>query len=144
MKNVIVPGGETIVIQQKPWWLFWLGSNFTITLSPYVYTPDDVYMNEKDYTDIMVHENVHLHQQEDTGKWVFYLKYLFSSKFRYDMEFAAYMTQFKWYLDNNRGFDIGYVCDMLSSVDYMWCVSRDRAFNEFSAAIEEYKASRNS
>ena len=136
MKIITLANGDLVTIKQKPWWLFWLGSNFTITLSPYVYTTDSIYANED--MDVLVHENVHLHQQAEMGKWKFYLKYIFSRDFRYQVEFDAYLTEFKWCVDHDRAFDISFVSSMLSSFGYLWCVSGRKATADFIAAMKTY------
>ncbi len=140
MKTITLANGDLVTIKQKPWWLFWLGKYYTITLSPYVYTPDTTYENED--MDVLVHENIHLHQQSDMGKWKFYFNYVFSREFRYQSEFSAYTTQLKWYVDSgtrvNMPSQIDVIGNMLSSANYLWCVSKERSVKEMTDMMVAY------
>ena len=85
------------MLKQHPWWLFWLPSRFWITLSPNIYYPKGE--NPNYYPAIIAHESVHLKQQSSGNLLKWYLKYVFSRKFRLQMEAEAYAVEVKYQLE---------------------------------------------
>lgn len=135
-KVVKIPGGE-VSVQSRPWWLFWLLPGYTITLYPNVYTSDNNLTPEREINlfYICVHEAVHLKQQAALGKWKFYFRYIFSRSFRYAMELEAYTAEFKQQIADRRSPNIESVAENLASFGYLWCVSKKKAVDDFSAAL---------
>lgn len=137
--DVVMHDGTVVVVKERPWWLFWLLPGFRITLSPYVYVPKEVLSSPVDLMDTCVHEQVHL-QQQSTGKWKFYMRYIFSRKFRYASELAAYTTEFQHYIDQRRDGNIRQLIEQaatnLSSFPYLWCVKKESAIADFNTHLK--------
>lgn len=136
-RKILIPGGVTVTIKTKPWWLFWLLNGYTITLYPNIYTPRDNFTpnNASFLFYTAVHENVHLNQQKALGKWKFYWAYLTSKKFRYAMELEAYSTQYKQEKSDGRNPNYMFAVDALSGFPYFWCVDRKTAIDDFRKAL---------
>ena len=133
--------GEEVSVSTQPWWLCWLPTGYTITLSPNIYTTDELLAGPpSDLNDIIVHENVHLHQQAP-GRFKFFFKYVFSRSFRYQAEFEAYCKQFQYYIDTNRPLLVDMwiidTVEALSSSNYLWCVSKDKALADFNGVFHK-------
>ena len=132
-----LPNGVSVTLKPKPWWLFWVARGYTITLSPTIYTEQYMIDTPGANMDVWMHESVHLKQQASNPFW-FYLKYAFSRKFRYESELEAYTYQLHYYqslgLSGLEG-QVEYMASILSSVNYVWCVSKDKALKDLTAAI---------
>lgn len=135
MRQVQLPDGHVIKVLPKPWWLFWLPSDFCITIDPYIYLPKKLYDDPVSRLDIMIHEHVHLVQQQD-HPFKFYLKYVFSKSFRYEAELQAYSVQLR-YLSWKLGTDLDYsgIAKDLSSWRYLWCQSYDKVMSDLKKAL---------
>jgi len=118
--------------------MFWLIPGYTITLSPNVYTPADNFTPEREINlfYICVHEHIHLGQQAAIGKWKFYFRYLTSRAFRYQMEFEAYLAEFKQQAADRRTPNVESVAENLASFGYFWCVKKEKAVADFTAALK--------
>ena len=141
-KIVTLPNGELVPVLPRSWWLFWLPTGFSITLSPNVYVPANHLEGGYETTlmNILVHENVHLHQQT-LGKSKFYWKYITSRSFRYACELEAYTTQYQYYMtQKNYSYNMDSIIEntatMLSSSNYFWCVSKAKALNDLTIALK--------
>ena len=128
---------KTVDVKPRPWWLFWVMPGYSITLYPYVYTPK---MNITDPSradrlmSICIHEAVHLEQQAPS-KFMFYLKYLYSKKFRYASEFEAYMAEFRVLMQARCTPNIEGIAANLASAGYLWCVKKEVAIRDFTSAL---------
>lgn len=98
---------------------------------PYIISPKfviDGYMNgEIKYIALIEHEFVHLRRISETVAIKWYLKYLFSPKFRLQEEVLAYTKQIKILRENNIKVDIDKFAEILSSFTYLKMVSKDKA-----------------
>jgi len=98
---------------------------------PYILSPRfviDGYMNgEIKYIALVEHEFVHLRRISETGAIKWYLKYLFSPKFRLNEEVLAYTKQIKILRENDMKVDIDDFARILSSFTYLNMVSNDKA-----------------
>lgn len=74
-------------IKPRPWWLFFLGRDYWVTISPNVYHPKGV--NPGLWPAIIEHETAHIWQQARYGLLRFLWRYIWSRQFRYDMEIEA-------------------------------------------------------
>lgn len=74
-------------IKPRPWWLFFLGSRYWVTISPHIYHPKGV--NPDLWPSIIEHETQHLGQQARIGLFRFLWRYVWSRNFRYQMEIPA-------------------------------------------------------
>lgn len=141
MRVVTLPNGMTVTVGTRTWLLFWLSSGYTITLYPNIYTTNATFNDPEGNMDVLMHESVHLNQQA-SSPFGFYLKYVFSRSFRYKAEFEAYLYQLKYYLDAgirvNMPSQIEVIANMLSSANYLWCVSKDQAVKDLTEAIVAY------
>lgn len=59
--------------------------------------------------DLLVHEQVHMAQQENIGKDRWWKTYLIDEKFRLDQEVKAYREQYKYVKGNNREFNFRFL-----------------------------------
>lgn len=136
-KEVITPKGDKVIIKSRPWHMIWLLPGFTITLSPYVYTPANNFTEERKVNlfYVAVHEAVHLRQQKEVGKWKFYWKYLTNRSFRYQMEFEAYLEEFQQNIAERRKPRLESTAKLLSSFPYFWCVKEEVALSDFKKAL---------
>jgi hypothetical protein len=78
-------------LRPHPWWLFWLPSWFWITISPCIYHPSNV--DPAKWPAIVAHESVHLRQQAAGSKVWWFLRYIFSGKFRLTVEAEGYAAE---------------------------------------------------
>lgn len=76
---------------------------------------------------MLEHERVHILRIKELGVIKWYLKYLFSSKFRLEEELLAYNKTKEIYNKYNLNFDIDYYAKILSSWLYFKCVSYKEA-----------------
>ena len=83
--------------------LFWSGAG-AVAVYPRLFVNASVYNKEgvkqgtltndelRHYSSMLVHEQVHHRQQRKDG-WKWYLKYIFSTSYRFEQELQAYRTQ---------------------------------------------------
>lgn len=71
---------------------------------------------------LLQHELVHVRQQVWDGKWRFFLRYIFSGKWRLKYEAEAYTTNIR-----NGSLTESEAANLLSSSMYLWCASRNEA-----------------
>lgn len=98
---------------------------------PYIFSPQfviDGYMNgEIKYIALVEHEFIHLRRISETGAIKWYLKYLFSPRFRINEEVLAYKKQIQVLRENNQKVDIDKFAEILSSFTYLKMVTKDKA-----------------
>ena len=141
-QTVKIKSGEEVTFTSYPWWLFWLASGYTITLSPKIYTDSSYFGTEQSKIDDLVftaeHEIIHVRQQIAVGRWKFFFKYLFSRSFRYNSELPAYIAGLTAERNANRDVNasvIAGVASDLSSWTYLWCVNKNKAIADLTAGL---------
>jgi len=87
------------MLKERTWWLFWLGENTWITLSPNIYYPKGIDVNR--YPHVIAHEKVHIRQQSQGSYLGWMWKYLTSKSFRLQQEAEAYGIQIRFERENN-------------------------------------------
>jgi len=110
--------------------LFWFGAG-AITLGQHILFKNSYYekLNRSDLVVIIVHEKVHSRQQNQIG-WIWFFKYIFSSKFRLSQEIEAYAEQLLFYIQNTEkslASLISRMAKQLSGRTYMYMVTKERA-----------------
>lgn len=95
----------------------------------FAYSPD-IYTDYKLTSDLLIHENTHLKQQEEIGLDLWVEKFLNDPQFRLDMEIEAYKKQLNSILDSKKRRDMTLVCaENLSSDLYDNIISLSEAFD---------------
>ena len=95
----------------------------------FAYSPD-IYTDYKLTSDLLIHENVHLKQQEEMGldNWV--EKFLNDDEFRLKVELEAYRKQLQSILDSGKRHKMTLICaEHLSSDMYGNIISLSEAFD---------------
>lgn len=90
-------------IKPRPWWLFFLGSRYWVTISPHIYHPKGV--NPSLWPSVIEHETQYLGQQSRIGLVKFLWRYIWSRQFRYDMEIPACRAELCALSTGYRGLD---------------------------------------
>ena len=123
-----------MLLNKRPWYLFWINKTFWVTISPNIYYPNTVDSSKLcvSYKHLIAHENVHLKQQKN-NKFIWFLKYIFSSSFRLKMEVEA-MGMEAYIAEKYYGLTYASDCLLinagnLSSHFYFWCASYSEAKN---------------
>ena len=113
--------------KNRPWYLFWAPSTFWITVSPNVYYPENI-QNFDQWRHLVAHEIVHLKQQIEHNKYLWFFKYIFWPPFRSAMEYEAMGMQ-AYILraiycqpEINIQIDIQKNATLLTSSNYLWAV----------------------
>lgn len=75
------------MIKPRPWWLFFIGSDFWVTIAPHIYHPRRT--NPSLWPATVIHEETHIRQQEAMGLWKWLCKYSTSRTFRFSQEVEA-------------------------------------------------------
>lgn len=95
----------------------------------FAYSPD-IYTDYKLTSDLLVHENTHLKQQDEMGRDLWVEKFLNDPQFRLDMELEAYKKQLNSILDSKKRRDMALICaENLSSDLYDNIISLSEAFD---------------
>ena len=119
------------------WWRFFPWLNRTAnTIYPWVYLPVGVFddllsLHPSPFSEATLkHETVHWERQKEMGIVRFGFNYFFSREFRYQEELLATEAQIKYLNLSGLAFDIEERARRLSSSEYLWCVSYERAKQE--------------
>lgn len=78
---------------QKKFGVKW-DQGIIVTYFPHVYCKTDI------SPDLVIHEGVHLTQQEEMGVEAWWDRYLSDPHFRLSQELEAYQVQYRWAIDN--------------------------------------------
>lgn len=98
----------------------------------FAYSPD-IYTNYKLTSDLLVHENTHLEQQDRMGRDVWVKKFLNDPQFRLEQELEAYRKQLASILDSSKRQKMKLICaENLSSDLYDNIISLSEAFDLLS------------
>jgi len=98
----------------------------------FAYSPD-IYTDFKLTPDLLIHENVHLVQQEEIGRDLWVEKFLNDPQFRLDMELEAYRKQLASIVDSSKRQKMKLICaENLSSDLYDNIISLSEAFDLLS------------
>lgn len=119
-----------IKIKPRIWtYIPWLSGSAN-TIYPYIYLPAEIYTDlENDQPKInslatLAHEETHLQRQKEVGITKYAFLYTLNKNFRFEEELIAIKEQMK-ILKNN--FDIEERAKRLSSYEYLWCASFQKA-----------------
>lgn len=113
-----------------------LGKYTANSIYPWIFLPADVYENLKSlkpnpyHIALLIHEEKHYERQKKMGWFLFGVKYLFSTKFRFNEELIAVKEAMKYLKKNNLPFDFDKKAKTLSSYLYLWPVSKYYAEKE--------------
>lgn len=108
---------------------------------PNVYLPEHIYDNLKSKTPnpyniaLLLHEQEHIKRQKAQGRIKWLLKYIFSSKFRFNEELQADIPKIKYLKSKNLEFDLEKRAKQLSGWVYLWPVSYEEAKNKLNELI---------
>ena len=105
----------------KPWWLRIITPGCWVTITPYIYIPDN--LNPNLYPATVAHETTHLAQQIATGKWWWLVKYLLFRSYRLDQEAQAIAVEVSLTSASKRPQVIASYAIDLSSRWYWWAAS---------------------
>lgn len=110
------------------WWnkipLIYLNPDIPHSIYPYVYFPEDRYIDlmENGGTlfdkSIVVHEREHLRQNEEYHPFIFTLRYLTSKRYRLEKELDSFKEQFRYLKENNGSFDIEWKAEQFVGKTY--------------------------
>lgn len=128
------------MLTPRPWWLFIFPRYFWVTINPHIYYPSYLENVEQGYPHIIAHESVHIKQQSQGNALWWYLKYIFSGKFRLAMEAEAIAAEITY---DQTHYDANYArkafenyCSALSSWNYMWASTYNEAVTAINAHLE--------
>ena len=108
------------------------------TIYPFIYLPPKIYedlenANPSPHPEATLkHEMVHLERQKEMGLLQYGLKYFLSRKFRYQEELLATESQMSHLKSLGVTFDVDNRARLLSSSEYIWCVSYVQAKKDIS------------
>lgn len=100
---------------------------------PYIYLPEHIHnhflKNELTFHDesIIIHETVHIHRQKKAGTALYFLKYIFSRKFRLNEELVAIREQMTFLKKHGQKYDFDRKAGQLASAEYLWVTSFKKA-----------------
>lgn len=99
---------------------------------------DDIHSNSPKPVNmgVLIHEQTHFERMREQGMLRFGIKYLLSSKVRFEEELAAITEQMRYLKSKGEGYDIERASRALSSIYYLWCVTYDIAYRELSEKWE--------
>jgi hypothetical protein len=105
------------MLKTKPFWLSpFVGNLVWVTIYPNIYYPEGINPNLE--PEIIAHENVHLKQQNDYGKWRWLWRYLTSKSFRLDQEAKAIAVEILHRQADMRDQYISWYANMLAGKNY--------------------------
>ena len=120
-------------LEPRPWWLFWLGKDRWLTLSPTIYHPANI--NPQGLPALVAHEETHLRQQSQR-KAVWLLRYLLQPSFRLSQEAEAIAVEVSHYTQEQAAWVISWYAQALSSHLYLWaCLKTSTAVSAINRAI---------
>jgi K+/H+ antiporter YhaU regulatory subunit KhtT len=100
---------------------------------------DDVHSSSPSVMNIsvLVHEQTHYERMQKQGMLRFGIKYLFSSKARFEEELAAIVEQMKYLKSKGEQYDIERTAKALASVYYLWCTSYQSAVQRLTVEWDD-------
>ena len=123
-------------VKPKPkWWSIvpFLAKFTANAIWPNIYLPREVYDNLKSnnprpkWVAVLKHEQEHLKREKEIGPIMFGVKYLFSSKIRFEEELIAIEAGMKYLKSAGEPFDTDKSARFLSSWLYLWPVPYEEA-----------------
>jgi hypothetical protein len=123
---------KEVIIKPIPrWWkhLPFIGTDLAFARYPYIYLPEHIHSRfargELTFHDesIIVHETVHIHRQRKLGILVYFIKYLFSRKFRLLEELVAIREQMAFLKKHGQKYDFERKARQFASFEYFWVTS---------------------
>lgn len=136
---------KSYVKVKSGWWKLipWLNKYTANAIYPNVYLPKEIYDNLKSQNPdprnvaTLIHEETHLKREKEIGPVRFGIKYLLSSKFRFNEELEAHKEAFKFLKRRKIKPNIERTAKFLSGWIYLWPVSFEIAKKELEKAWEE-------
>lgn len=101
-----------------------------IFLKPVIFTDLMKEAPNPKYIALFYHEQKHRNRQKELGVLFFGIRYIFSRRFRFQEELAAYRITLKIYKQNSLTFDIEKISRALSGPLYLWSTSYREAKEE--------------
>lgn len=132
-------------VRQKSWLIEWLpgiGQNTATAIYPYVYLPRSIYKDVHDTHPspyniaLVLHEQEHITRAKNYGVMRWYLRYIFSPRFRFEEELAAYVPQMAYLKRQDLAFDVKRKAKGLSSWLYGRPVGYDEVFRRVNQLWE--------
>ena len=134
MLNVKLPTGETITLAHRYGWIDYIvpkDSIFTIRNTVYVSPTAEL---QSVHIPVLMHELVHVQQQQTEGSIKFLLQYFLSKRFRLTQEAAAYAFQIKYTVGlTARQALLDAAAKWLSGKEYWYCAG---SYDEALIAIK--------
>ena len=102
---------------------------------PFIFLPENVYNDLKSSNPnpesfaLLLHEQTHLERQKKYGI-LWFIKYLFSAKYRFNEELLAFKKQVSHLKKYNLNLDLETRAKRLSSWLYLWCITYKKALEE--------------
>lgn len=137
---------QGIPVRKKPklWELLpWLSSYTAQAIYPNIFVSSEVFEHlhrlhpDHRFIAVLEHEKKHVERQKQIGFVKFGVKYLFSSKFRWQEELLAIKAGMKYLKQNKLTFDIDKSAKFLSSWLYFWMVPYKKAKKELDLSWKE-------
>ena len=105
----------------KPWWARRVSQpNQWVAFYPYIFHPAKVF--PMSWPGLVAHNKHHLEQQRKIGRWLYFLKYMVSKRFRAEMEYEAIAVELHKSPVADKAKLVDHYAAALASPYYMNCV----------------------